>query len=327
MKMKVIIYSAVDVFYYSFYIEGFYRVFGRKQVKFRSAPFPKFPERTFAALVEKGNEELKIIIDAYDSPRIMHELAHWSDVYGKVNYSEMSIPVEFSKKVIPIGPSFGVKIWNFPQLIYHLIFNYLDARSRIFMKDNFFKNYWRQFKRLPEKRYQKKNLTKDNYVYFISSLWQKESRLNHSRAKFITACKNIDHINFEGGFAPRSDHKTLGYEKLIASRINLKDYLKRIEKSLLVFNTPAVENCHGWKLGEFLALGKAIISTEIPNRLPKELVANKHIYSLKKNEYIENAILKIKADTSLRSTLENNARKYYEANLKPEVVIKSLLEY
>ena len=325
--MRVIIYAAVDVFYYSFYIEGFYNLLGRRNVKFRSSPFPNFPERTFAALVKSETGERKIIIDAFDSTRINKEMLEWSDVYGKVNYKKDQIPDEEISKVVPLGPSFGIKIWNLPQLLYHAVFNYRNARDRIAMQENFFKNYWRQYKRLPIKEYDTQSEIDENYIYFMSSLWEKEQTVNKSRAKFIKACKNIHGIIFEGGFAPRSDDKDLGYERFISPRMKLAEYLKKIKRSVLVFNTPAVEGCHGWKLGEYLAMGKAIISTEIFNELPVDLIPGKHLYILKKNEYIEDAILKIRGNSVLRNSLEKNARNYYERNLTPVAVINCLLEH
>lgn len=324
--MKVIIYAAVDVFYYSFYIEGFSKVFGRNNVDFQSSAFPSFPERTFAAIVQNKNEEIKVAIDAFDSTRINEELAKWSDIYGKVNYQSDKIPPGFSEKVKPIGPSFGIRIWNLPQLLYYSVVNYRKAKGLIYMKENFFKNYWRQYRRLPLKKYQPNNQSDHNYIYFISSLWKKEARVNRKRAEFILACKNMDEINFEGGFAPRSDNDTLGYDKLIASRIGLKDYIRKIKKSVLVFNTPAVEDCHGWKLAEYLALGKAIISTRMFNEFPMDIVNGEHLYILAKNEYLEKVIQKINQNPDFRSSLERNARLYYDNNLKPEIVINRLLK-
>jgi glycosyltransferase involved in cell wall biosynthesis len=325
--MKVIIYAAVDVFYYSFYIEGFYKVFGRNKLEFQSSAFPSFPERTFAAIVRNKNEEIKIAIDAFDSTRINEELAKWSDIYGKVNYQSNKIPPGCLGKVKPIGPSFGIRIWNLPQLLYYSVLNYRKAKGLVYMKENFFKNYWRQYRRLPLKNYQPCYQSDHNYIYFISSLWKKEDRVNKKRAEFILACKNIKEIDFEGGFAPRSDGDTLGYDKLITNRLGLKDYIRKIKKSVLVFNTPAVQDCHGWKLAEYLALGKTIISTRMFNEFPANLVNRKHLYILEKNEYLESVIKEINQNPDFRSSLEKNARLYYENNLKPEIVINRLLKH
>ena len=47
---------------------------------------------------------------------------------------------------------------------------------------------------------------------------------------------------------------------------------ERTARSAVVFNCPAVHGCLGWKLGEYLTLRKAIISTDLGRRLPAPLV-------------------------------------------------------
>ena len=45
-----------------------------------------------------------------------------------------------------------------------------------------------------------------------------------------------------------------------------------------MLNTPGVSGCLGWKLGEYLALGKAIISTPIQRQLLADLEHGTHIH-------------------------------------------------
>ena len=70
----------------------------------------------------------------------------------------------------------------------------------------------------------------------------------------------------------------LGFDEfIINSRVSLREYIKKIKDSLVVFNTPAVLHCHGWKLAEYLALGKVIISTPISRELPEVLIDRRHL--------------------------------------------------
>jgi len=325
--MKVKIYFLVDVFYYAYYIEGFYRLCGKNKVEFSRKEFPAFPERTFAAIIESGNKKLKIVIDAYDTPRISPKLLEWCDVYAKVNFNDKNLPSINHHKIIPIGPSFGIKIWSMPKTVYFAFSNYMKSKGEIHFKRNFFANYWRQYKRLQLKEYYINSSIEDNYVYFISSLWKKEKNTNLNRADFILACKELEGVKFEGGFAPRSDGNSLGLRGFVNERISLKEYLKRIKESFVVFNTPAVEDCFGWKLAEYLALGKAIISTQNYNMLPASLVHGQHlhyVYNVKGE--LKLAIEKLRLDPEYRIFLEKNSRKYFLDNLLPEVVVKKLIK-
>jgi len=326
--MKVLIYAPVDVFYYSFYIEGFYNIFGKKNVRFSVKEFPRFSSRTLAAVVYKNGNESRIVIDALDTPRIYKKPLDWCDVYGKVNFNEKALPEENSYKILAIGPSFGIRIWSLTATLNLAVLNYFKSKGRIYNKSYFFTSYWRQLNRLPIRKYIPSQKAENNYVFFISSLWEKEEKTNMLRANFIKTCKEMKQVNFEGGFAPRSDKKELNFGEFIDKRVSPKKYLMKIKNSLVVFNTPAVQGCHGWKLPEFLALGKAIISTEIWNILPERLEDKKHLHFVSSStSEMKKAINEIIINSQYRENLERNSREYYLKHLTPKVVITRLLQF
>jgi len=251
MKSKVYIYGLCDVHYDAYYIEGIKKVYGN--YRFNTSKFPKLRQGAFAFIIESEQHSKKVIIDSTDKPNIEAELLQWCDVYGKINYNQNYIPLGSAKKIIPIGPSFGIKIWNLFNASYFLLFNFLRFRKTIFNKREFIANYWRQYKRFYLKDY-KPSQSSNNQVFFMNSIWKNEKETNLNRALFIKTCKEFEEINFEGGFAARVNGDNLGYDSLVYSQtIPLRIYLKKIKNSMVVFNTPAVLSCHGWKLGEFLA--------------------------------------------------------------------------
>ncbi|WP_029035401.1 glycosyltransferase [Salinimicrobium terrae] len=326
--MKVIIYSPVDVFYYSFYIEGLYRLYGKENVKFSMAGFPPFASRILAAKILESDRESKIVIDALDTSTIYDIPLEWCNVYGKVNYNRENLPVKNKEKLVAVGPGFGIRIWSFPRTVFMALTNYLKSRVRIHDKKYFFTSYWRQYRRLPLQVYQNNAKVRDNYVYFMSSLWEKEMQTNSSRASFIEACKDSNEIDFEGGFAPRSDNKTLGFSSSIGKRVAPNIYIWKIKKSFVTFNTPAVQGCHGWKLAEFLAMGKAIISTDLNNVLPAPLENRKHLHFVTSTkEEIKKALKEISGNEEYRKHLENNSRNYFNQHLDPVKVISKILKY
>jgi len=166
-----------------------------------------------------------------------------------------------------------------------------------------------------------------NDVFFINSIWKQEDTTNNNRALFIKACKNNTQVNFEGGFAARSNGDNLGFDDLVYSeKIPFETYLKRIKKSAFVFNTPAVLSCHGWKLAEFLALGKAIISTSHYNKLPTDLLNDRHVVYANTNDEINNSINKLISDVDFKRKLEIESRKYFDDYLAPAKVITRLIK-
>lgn len=324
MKVKVYIYGLCDVFYDGYYIQGIKEIY--KDVEFNISKFPDFPEETFAFIIEGKNYSRKIIIDSKDSGQIDLISLEWCDVYGKVNYNTNSLPVADQDKIVAIGPSFGIKIWNLFETLYYGTLNFIRFKNAIVNKRGFAANYWRQYKRFRLKKY---HLTQssNNEVFFLNSIWKKENETNNNRALFIETCKNNKNVNFEGGFVSRSNGDNLGFDALIYSQIiPLKTYLKKLKNSAFVFNTPAVLSCHGWKLAEFLALGKAIISTSHYNKLPADLINEKHLLYAQSGDEINKAIEKLTTDISFKRKLEFESRNYFETYLAPQKVIKRLLE-
>ncbi|KQO20419.1 hypothetical protein ASF10_17230 [Flavobacterium sp. Leaf82] len=324
MKVKVYVYGLCDVFYDGYYIQRIKELY--KGFEFNTSKFPKFSEDTFAIIIEGNNYSRKIIIDSIDSSQINRMAFEWCDIYGKVNYNSDSFPAHNQEKIVAIGPSFGIKIWNLFETLYHLTFNFIRFKNAIVNKRGFAANYWRQYKRLRLKNY---NLTQSstNQVFFLNSIWKKESETNNNRALFIETCKSNENINFEGGFVSRSNGDNLGFDHLVYSEIiPLQTYIEKVKNSAFVFNTPAVLSCHGWKLAEFLALGKAIISTTHYNQLPADLLNEKHLLYAENQEEINQAIEKLTTDISLKKNLELVSRNYFETYLAPQKVIKRLLE-
>ena len=102
-------------------------------------------------------------------------------------------------------------------------------------------------------------------------------------------------------------------------------WLEKTKRSAVVFNTPAFWNCHGWKLGEYLALGKCIISTKLSNDLPYPLEHGKNIHYVEASQSsIQEAIEYILAHPSYRRKLEQGAKTYWNQYGTPEAALRLL---
>jgi len=126
----------------------------------------------------------------------------------------------------------------------------------------------------------------------------------------------------------RPGRDTRGFEDVtITEEIPIKEYLARTSVSSIVFKTPAIYSCLGWKLGEFTALGKAIQSTPPLRALPAPLEHGKHWHLVDDFENsIETSVRELLANPDYRASLEHNARTYYDTWLAPQVVIKRVLQ-
>jgi len=125
---------------------------------------------------------------------------------------------------------------------------------------------------------------------------------------------------------PRTHNDVEGFEAhTVSKRYTLKKYIHKTQESAIVFNTPAVLDCLGWKLGEFLALGKAIISTPLTRVMPA--TGKRDFYLETKEEDIGVQVRALMADKAARKRLEENAHQYYCDYLSPEKVIMNLIQH
>ncbi len=330
MKTKIIIDPLVNIYYASFYIQALMGKFGIHNIIYKSKPFKSIHNRieNFNFIVLRNNKETKFSIQFNDTYEISKDCYNWCDIYGNVNTNWKNTPNEYKEKLISLAPSFGIRLWGFADTIYYAISNSLKRHKLIGIK-KFLGKYKRLYKlRLPLENYIPKTPL-ENYIFHVSTLWQSDEYVkndefvNRHRAIFMETCKSISEIKFEGGFYYTGKHsKNQKFKNLIINDyIPAKEYVKKLRQSIVVFNTPAWLNCNGWKLAEYLALGKAIISTPLLNDLPKPLTHGENVHFVKDEEEIKRAILLIVNDVDYRQNLETGAREYWEQYGKP---LKSL---
>ncbi|KAA6322551.1 hypothetical protein EZS27_027919 [termite gut metagenome] len=145
--------------------------------------------------------------------------------------------------------------------------------------------------RSPIENYTIPTKSRDNYIFFISTLWNHDNcvtNTNKLRYIFISKARTLKNIIFEGGFKASMNNPE--YEKykdvIFTKRYSVADYVKKTKQSCCVFNTPSVHYCHGWKLVEFLAMGKAIISNAFFNDLPQNLLLVDNLGALLNGDFI-----------------------------------------
>lgn len=161
----------------------------------------------------------------------------------------------------------------------------------------------------------------------IGTFWEDENSLaftNLNRKKFIEVCEK-NNCDFEGGFFSRN--KTIkNLEKYIFEKpYSCKDYISKTKKSLFVYNTPAVHNCHGWKLGEFIAMNKPIISTHLINEIPIGLEHEKNIHFVGNEIELDHAVKLLINNENYCIKLSHNLKEYYLKNMSPKAVIKNII--
>jgi hypothetical protein len=305
--------------YYSYYLEGFSRSLGAR-VKFSTEGMPPLlgGKSGLPVVLPDGG---RVFIAADDHSTVDPDWLGWCHVYGQVNYDAAGAPED--PRVISIGPSFGVRWRSTPYLAAYVIRAGL-ASSR-----------WRD---VPARlrdwgQHQRERSTVDAYVpgesdpdylFFLASWWDRHPEANADRVLFMEAASSIPSLTVEGGFV--SSRRSLVAPPFPHGPVAHSTFLSSTVRSVAVFNAPAVHDCLGWKLGEFLALGKAIISVPLLRGMPEPLVHGEHIHFVdgSPGSFTE-ALRLLRADVVYRKQLEHNARAYWERLLAPTAVVNRLV--
>lgn len=293
--------------YYTYVIRGFLdaQLVNRVRFKRLDAPLPDGGANGAAMSLRYGGRLVRLFVSTGDHPDISTDILDWADAYGKVNLAHDEAD---SPKLVAIGPVFGITLWPLPRgYSTALKMSIAGAPLRARLSDVRFQ----AIARVPLECYVPR-ASKAEYVFHASRRWTgKHHGTNAPRERFLAACLRLG-ISVDGG--------------LTDTRMSLASYIVRLQQSAFAFNCPAVHRCHGWKLGEYLALGKAIISTTLSRQVPAPLVHGEHVHFVEDTEdAIAEAVLHVMGDPQYREHLEIGARRWYEDHLQPAVVAERVL--
>lgn len=350
--MKVIIDPRSNYAYSSMYVYGLIQI--GASISYSMSPFSHLNsiERDLRFIVKQHHQIKKVFVHANDSYHIIPENYEWCDVYGCVNANFEHFPKEKYPKVVSLAPSFAIRQEkNISIVIYEAIVQLFSIWHDVINKKEWNKSikreegtplsnikhyFGRRFKmwknRLPISAYTNTVSSDDSYIFFLCTLWysdewnNNDEGVNLRRAHFIRACKAIPNCQFEGGLlGDASSSNDLFSDVLTMHRMALSEWIEKTKRSALVFNTPAFWDCHGWKLGEYLALGKCIVSTKLSNDLPYPLEHGKNIHFVEDTEKsMREAIEYILAHPDYRHKLERGAKEYWEKYGTPEASLRLL---
>lgn len=281
----------------------------------------------------------KAYVDVNDRNDIHERFYEWAEVYAKINlrYEDLA-----RKKAFAIGPSFGITLWN-PFTTFFMAFkNYNKCKGKgykIPLKRYVLDYLYTIVRRRPYKEYDCECEEDNDYMFTLSTLWYSEEAFrttNVYRGAFARACKKI-FPKFEGGFyyidgetplkeCPRyPEYLEMYGDMIIHERITMKAYMQKTKRSAFVFNTPSVVGCHGWKLAEFLAMGKAMISTPHLNLMPGFFQKDKHYVEALNADEITNAVAYLRETPEIINQLKVNAKEYYNEYLAPKAVVNRII--
>lgn len=331
--MRVYVDPACNVNYCSFYIKGLWELYGRRNVVMTSKGFEglhyTFDSHCIAFIVDGK----KFVIDCADSNSLFFDcFLQWADVYGKVNYFPDNLPDKYREKIKPIGANFGMAIFgkNKWEATFKCIVNYLKSSRQLNVSfGTFLSPYLWLYKRHGIKWEPSKSRVGSKKIFMVSRYWKGQPWVNDARVNFIRACKRLQQeelIEFFGGMVPDAPDTDCPEDVLLEHEIPMDEYMRHLDESLLVFNTPAYHHCHGWKLPEYLSQGKIILSTPFVNELQTPMTHGDNIFFCDSDQQsIYDALKTLIRDTHLQKRLEQGSIDYWTNHASPEACVRNFI--
>ena len=325
--MKVTIHRKFHPWYYLFFLQGLAEngvsfdfaelIDAEMEARLKNGGFEK--DYLLISIARAGRERL-IVIGADDKTEIAPELVNIADVYAKTN---VSVQTRDESGIVPLGPTFGLRYLNA---------DILKIAARDVLAGDY--NKWLLVaKREPLSAYlqQRKNKGRLQNIFYLNYPWKKHRKLTAFRLSIIQSLQTLDRdglICFEGGFSKRRFGYHEGLREVSADRLyGHSEYLSSLVSTKIVLNTPAVHSCLGWKMGEFLCLGRCMLSFPIPNVMPYDFKHGVHFHQIEDLGELESTLKSLMNHATYVESIQQQALAYFDMHVRPARVMERLLSY
>lgn len=155
------------------------------------------------------------------------------------------------------------------------------------------------------------------------------TEVNDMRAACIRALRSTFGERFTGGFSHTAfARKRYGDALSPAPELTAKrNYLRLLRHHPICIATGGLHGSIGWKVGEFVALSKAIVMERHHHILPGHFAEGQHHLGFDTPEECVQATLRLMDDDSLRGAMMGRNHAYFLEHLRPETVVFRALSH
>ena len=264
--------------------------------------------------------------DGYQSPEAMESLLGCCDFYFKRSFSEDVNQAMGYRKVYPYGLNYDVTWAGNPLTLGR--------------KAGMLRTAWETVSgRLvtPEKMEQPSG-REEKGVLFLARLWREEPGLtpaenrerreiNRTRIRLLRTLKEMIGESVIGGLRDDPVAAEMAPDLVLPARLtNRNRYLALMRRASVCVATTGLHGSIGWKFGEYIAAGRAVVSESLRYTVPGPFREETNYLSFAApEECAEQVRFLLSHPEKIRSMQESN-REYARDYLKPERLIGKTLE-
>ena len=292
--------------------------------------------RTHLSVIVNG--DIKLHYDTHDSYEIDEDASAAADYYFKRSYAPSKIPKSLKSKVFPLGLNYQIYPEGFDHFEEQRVIE-LEHRpigpgpSPVPNKP--------LFRPTPENMHSVPDSLQEPKVLFMTRAWdpsdhpdrsrekiEERMYLNETRARCVELLRREFGSRFLGGFA-RTAYALRNYGNLLLEddeTSSKENYVGLLSLYPICVTTAGLHASIGWKMGEYVAFSRAIVSESLSCRLPGRFKAGENYLEFDEPERCVSAARKLFSDAALRCRLMKRNYQYYLDYLKPDVSIKRTLD-
>ncbi len=296
-------------------------------------------------LSDNHNQRFKVYFDNHDAKEINEQHLNSCDIYFKRSFSCDYISEFHPEKkgnIFPLGLNYlvlynGIDLhaikrgFHFSSSINKKIRNVLtsiDTRNKLAFRPRL-----RNIQSLPEYTLEPKVLfmatAHDPYDTTDRPKEKIEERIhnNEFRANCIRILRKELGSRFYGGFIHNKYTLEKHKDVLIDNASNAKkeNYLEMLGKFPICIATTGLHGSIGWKLAEYVAFSKAIITERLQYKVPGPFLKNKNYLEFSSPEECAQQSIKLLDDHNLLKQIITRNFEYYKNYVKPDMLILNAL--
>jgi hypothetical protein len=151
--------------------------------------------------------------------------------------------------------------------------------------------------------------------------------LNEMRAECVRSLRRELGSRFLGGLAHDAFASAHYRDVLLpdAGLANKRRYLEILKEYPICVATTGLNGSNGWKLGEYVAHSKAIVTEPLQHAVPGAFESPAHFLEFTTAEGLLDATTRLVEDRGLRCAMMMNNYRYYRAYLRPDALVLNSL--
>ncbi len=302
---------------------------------------PFFQDQKDSHLKVILDDKIIIYYDMHDSYEIDKEELYNVDIYFKRSYLDSyinALDTDKSKKIFP----FGLNYWVYPDTIdinnikRSLLLSKGKSKLMSFLLAiNLPTSLTNSPKLKNLQQIPTYNNMKNKNILFMARTWDPYNKdrssheidqlnvINETRASCIRALRKEFGKEFYGGFS-QTPHTLKYYKDCIIPNTNLttkNKYIDLLKQFSICIATTGLHGSIGWKLGEYVAMSKAIVSEKLIYSVPGGFKVDKNYLEFQsESDCVEQTLLLYQDDKKRHDMIINNAE-YYYSQLKPDALV------